>query len=327
MRGMPTSVQKVVKVVRELDLIPCSRQRAPQSYPYLDVTGPIALAHRGGAKDAPENTTAAFDSAIAAGFTYLELDIHLSSDGVLMVIHDARLDRTTDMQGDVRDFTARELETADAGYWYTTNGKQSFPFRGHGVGIPRLEDLLNRYPDIHFNIDPKSDEGVAPLIDVLERTHAWDRVGIACGSHKRIEAVRQLAGERVPTAMSPREVLLALAAARRGELALPRQGADYIQMPLYHHSITARFVRQAHRAGLRVHAWTIDDPAAMEYLFDIGCDGIMTNDPELLRRVMERRGLWPATQVGARPHRHLVRRIRHHGAEAAVVPPARRAVA
>jgi glycerophosphoryl diester phosphodiesterase len=258
---------------------------------FLGRGAPVAFAHRGGAGEAPENTLPAFATAIALGYRYLETDVHLTRDGVLVAFHDVRLDRVTDRCGAIAELGISDVEAADAGHAFTPDGGKSFPFRGAGIRVPRVEELLVRWPDARINIDPKSDACVAPLVALIERMAAWDRVCIGSFSDRRLARVRKLSGGRACTSMGPRAVALARATAGG---RMPRQGADCLQVPVRFGAVaiaTPRFIRAAHRAGLPVHVWTINDEATMHQMLDLGVDGVMTDQLALLRDVMAARGL------------------------------------
>ncbi len=260
---------------------------------FLDWPHPIAFAHRGGAGDHPENTLPAFAAAVALGYRYVETDVHLTADGVVMAFHDAVLDRVTDRAGPIALLTAAEVEAADAGYAFTADGGRSFPHRGRGVCVPRLDALLDAWPHVRVNIDPKSDAVVAPLVEVLRRHGAFDRVCVGSFSDARIARVRRLSGGRICTSMGPRATAIAWGSCRSGWL--PRLGADCLQIPLAARGVrlvTPALLRAAHRSGLPVHVWTIDDEREMERLLDMGVDGIMTDRIAVLREVMRRRGMW-----------------------------------
>ena len=262
------------------------------AHPFLEHAGPIAFAHRGGAGEAPENTMPAFEAAVALGYRYLETDVHLTRDGILVAFHDDHLDRTTDRAGAIADLDIADVEAADAGHAFSLDGGRTFPFRGRGVRVPRLEELLARWPWARVNLDPKADRCVAPLVSLLDRMDTWERVCVGSFSDARLRRIRHLAGGRVCTSMGPRAVRLARAASASGWM--PRQGAYCIQVPVQHgrvRIVTRRFVAAAHRAGLAVHVWTINDEAAMLELLDLGVDGLMTDELELLRAVFEGRGL------------------------------------
>ncbi|HZE04370.1 MAG TPA: glycerophosphodiester phosphodiesterase [Solirubrobacteraceae bacterium] len=256
-------------------------------HPFLDHPGPIAFAHRGGAGEAPENTLAAFAIAVGLGYEYLETDVHITRDGVLVAFHDALLDRVTDRTGAIAQLTIAEVEAADAGHAFSPDGGASFPFRGRGIRVPRLEEILTRWPAVRVNIDPKSDACVAPLAALLDRLTAWDRVCVGSFSDRRLRWIRRLGRGRACTSMGPLSVAAVLACAPSGRV--PRLGADCLQVPVRRAHIpivTPRFVAAAHRARLPVHVWTIDDAATMRALLDLGVDGIMSDDVRLLQNVL-----------------------------------------
>ncbi len=234
----------------------------------------------------------AFQAAVELGYRYLETDAHVTRDGLVVAFHDERLDRVTDRRGVICELDSAEVRAADAGYRYSRDGGRSFPFRGGGIGVPLLEEILERWPDACVNIDPKSDACVQPLAALIDRVDAWERVCFGSFSDARLRRIRALGGARACTSMGPRAVALARLTGALGLML--RQGADCIQVPVRQGPaaiVTARFVRAAHRRGLPVHVWTIDDRAGMEQLLDLGVDGIMTDRPRLLREVFLARGL------------------------------------
>jgi glycerophosphoryl diester phosphodiesterase len=248
-------------------------------FPFLDHTGPIAFAHRGGAGDWPENTMPAFEAAVALGYRYLETDVHVTADGVLCAFHDDRLDRVTDRSGLIAELPWSEVARARVG------GSEP---------IPLLEDLLGTWPDVRVNIDPKHDSAVAPLAAVLRRVDAVDRVCIGAFSDRRLARLRTLLGPRLCTSLGPAGV----ARLRAASLGPPagRLPAACVQVPPSFRGVAvvdARFVRGAHRRGLPVHVWTVDDGAEMHRLLDLGVDGIMTDLPATLKDVLVERGAWP----------------------------------
>lgn len=251
----------------------------PIRYPYLDHPGPLAVAHRGGTEVAPENTMAAFEAAVALGFRYIETDTHATADGVLVAFHDDTLDRVTDLRGRIGDLPWSAVARA------RTEG---------GHGIPKLEDLIGAWPDVRINIDPKSDEAAALLPALLHRTGAIDRVCVGSFSDARIARVRQAVGPRLCTSLGPRGV----ARLRFRSCGLPVAGrfaAGSAQVPTHWRRIPIvdrRFVAAAHRSGIQVHVWTINDRDRMAALLDIGVDGLMTDRPAVLKQVLESRGLW-----------------------------------
>ena len=248
-------------------------------WPYLDWPHPIAFAHRGDHRtDAtPENSMAAFAAAVDLGYRWLETDVHATADGVLLAFHDDHLDRVTDRTGAIGDLRWQQVREA----------KMS-----NGEAPPLLEDLLGNWPDVRVNVDAKHEAAVEPLVAVLERTRAHDRVCLAAFSDRRLQALRQLTGGSVCTALGPREVAKLKAA---GFGAPARFAGACAQVPTRQGPlplVDKRFVDAAHRRGIRVHVWTIDDRPEMVRLLDLGVDGLMTDRPDVLRDVLTERGQW-----------------------------------
>jgi glycerophosphoryl diester phosphodiesterase len=244
---------------------------------YLDHPGVLPYAHRGGASDAPENTLPAFARAVELGYRYLETDTHVTADGVLVAFHDDVLDRVTDRTGRISELAWAEVSEARIG---------SEP-------IPLLEDLLTAFPHARINIDPKHDRAVRPLAALLLRMGAVDRVGIGSFSDRRLADMRRLCGPRLCTSLGPKGIARLMAAGRR--LPVGRFAAGCAQVPVRQGGITIvdeRFVTVAHGRGLQVHVWTVDDPAEMHRLVDLGVDGIMSDRPAVLKEVLESRGVW-----------------------------------
>jgi glycerophosphoryl diester phosphodiesterase len=247
-------------------------------HPYLKHNGILAFAHRGGALEAPENTMKAFSYAVSLGYAYLETDAYATRDGVLVSFHDDRLDRVTDARGMIADLDYAEISKARIG------GQEP---------IPLLEEVLTAWPAVKVNIDAKHDAAVAPLIELLRRLKALDRVCIGSFSDARIARVRKAFGPEVCTSMGPREVAR-FWLAKRG-IPVGRFGANCAQIPVKQgpaRLVDAAAVRAAKRLGLQIHVWTIDDAEEMARLADLGVDGIMTDRPLLLRNVLKSRNRW-----------------------------------
>lgn len=245
---------------------------------YLDYDGFLAFAHRGGAEEAPENTMAAFEAAVRLGYRYLETDAYTTSDGTLLSFHDEVLDRVTNMQGAVAETPWSTVRQAKVG------GLEP---------VPLMAEVLDAFPDVRVNIDPKVDSAVEPLIKLLKDMDVLDRVCIGSFSSARIQAFRDAFGEKVCTSMGPMET-----ARFRGHafhLPLTKPVANCAQLPVKHYGLTLvdkRMVSAGKRLGIQIHVWTIDEEAEMERLIDLGVDGLMTDKPSLLRTVLKRRGLW-----------------------------------
>ncbi len=261
----------------------------PARYEFLDHPGPIPFAHRGGAAEAPENSRAAFSHALDLGYRYLETDVYATSDGEVVAIHDPDLARTADRPGRISELSWSEVCAA------RLPGDQR---------ILRLDDVLEEWPDACWNIDTKHDAAVEPLARVLSRASAVGRVCVTSFSDRRLAKVRQLLGPSLCTATGP----AAITALRLGSLVpLARVASELgrtrwaaaaaTQVPIRQGRIPvvdARFVAFAHRCGLAVHVWTVDDAAEMDRLLDLGIDGIMTDRPTVLKEVLVRRGQWVA---------------------------------
>lgn len=249
---------------------------------YLDGSPPRAFAHRGwhvGDLAGLENTLVAFRRAFDEGFRYLETDVHATADGRLIAFHDPRLDRVTDSTGAIGAQPWSRVRRARIG------GTEP---------IPLLTDILEELPDARFNIDAKAAGAVGPLVDVIRRTGAADRVCVVSFSDRRLAELRAALGPYVASALAPRETFRLLRASLAGREFTT--SAVAAQVPLTYQRVpivTPRFLATAHAAGLEVHVWTIDDPVEMRRLLALGVDGIMTDRPELLRDVLAERGSWP----------------------------------
>jgi len=262
------------------------------SRPFLEGEHPIAFAHRGGAKLWPENTLTAFRGALELGIRYIETDVHRTRDGQLVCFHDRALERTTDGHGPVALHTLAELRRLDAGGRFTRDGR-TFPHRGAGVGIPTLEEALALDPGLRFNVEikPEGPEVVELLWAFVERHRLQDRVLVGAAKDRQGLAFRRLARGAVPTSPGARGILRFWLGARTGLHRLLRFDVDALQVPTKHHGLTvvdAAFVRAAHKHGLHVHVWTVDDPGEMRRLLQLGVDGLMSDRPDLLLDVLGR---------------------------------------
>lgn len=252
---------------------------------FLDAPLPLAFAHRGGAAAGDENTAEAFGRAVALGYRYVETDVHATSDGVPVVFHDSSLQRVTGQPGAVSSVRWADLATVRVG--------------GAGA-IPRLDDVLDAWPQIRFNIDLKAGGVIEPAVTTIQKVGAAGRVLLASFSDARLAAARALAGPSIVTSMGQRAVARLRLGSLRGSAQAKPWWDDRVvaaQVPAgigRLRVVDRRFVEHAHRLGLQVHVWTIDDPAEMNALLDLGVDGIMTDEPLLLKQVYAARGLWPA---------------------------------
>lgn len=253
---------------------------------------PLVYAHRGGAALRPENTIASFDYGLSLGADGLEFDVRLSRDGIVVVHHDDTLERTTNASGPVLSFTADELARVDAAHWFTPadGRKQSavsqgpFPYRGQGHGIPRLRQVLSRYPGVPLIIELKTNdpELAKRAIEDVHAAKAADRVSLGSFGWRVLRAARRLEPQ-IATGASREEVRLAL---YRSWVRWPLGDEAYREFQVPEHSgptriVSRRFIGHAHRAGLKVKVWTVNQPADMRRLLEWGVDGLISDRPDL----------------------------------------------
>ncbi|MET9357964.1 glycerophosphodiester phosphodiesterase [Streptomyces sp. NPDC006617] len=251
----------------------------PILHPYLDHPGPIAFAHRGGAANGLENTLRQFRRAVEAGYRYIETDVHATREGKLVAFHDATLDRVTDGAGRIADLPWEKVRHARVA------GEEP---------VPLFEELLETFPEVRWNIDVKAEPALEPLLELIGRHNAWDRICVGSFSEPRVVRAQRLAGPRLATSYGTRGVL-GLRLRSWGVPVRPRRSAVAAQVPETQSGIPVvdhRFLRVAHARGLQVHVWTVNDPDRMHRLLDLGVDGIMTDHIDTLRKVMEDRGAW-----------------------------------
>jgi glycerophosphoryl diester phosphodiesterase len=259
-----------------------------------DGNWPVNLAHRGASARAPENTLEAFRAGLEDGAGGLELDVHMTSDGYLVVIHDDTVDRTTDGSGAVRDMTLDRLGSLDAGYRFSPDGGRTYPFRGRGIRIPTFREVLESFPGVPVNADikePRPDVEKAVLAAV-EDVGAAERVIVASRNLGVMRRFRALAAGRIPTAASGPEIraFYLLSGARLERLLRP--GYQALQVPSVYMGlqvVTPRFVQAAHGLGVRVDVWTVNGAEEMRRLLGFGVDVIMTDHPAVLNEVLRER--------------------------------------
>jgi glycerophosphoryl diester phosphodiesterase len=258
-------------------------------FPFLDHPGPIPFAHRGGSAERAENSLGAFAHAVDLGYRYLETDTRLTRDGVLVAIHDDRIDRVSDRSGLVAELTWDEIRAARL---RAPDGSPT------DERIPRLEEVFTAFPEARINVDAKDDRSVDPLIDLIRRLDAVDRSCLGSFSGARTKAMRAALGAGLCTVCGPLEVGRLRLGPLGFVLGRPEGGCAQVpvrarvlgrlRVPL----VDAAFVAAAHRVGVPVQVWTIDDRDEMNRLLDLGVDGIMTDRPSVLRDVLVERGEW-----------------------------------
>lgn len=253
---------------------------------------PLIIAHRGGAGLWPENTIHAFEGARSLGVDIIETDVRSTKDGVLVVLHDGTLERTTDGAGRVGDMTLGELKKLDAAFRFSPDGGRTYPLRGRGIRVPTLEEVFKALPEMRFNIEPKQDAPsiVEPLCALIRKEGMTDKIIVGSFSNSVLAEFRRACPE-VATSASPTEVSKFLAMQKAGLDGAYSPSMQAMQVPEYAgglHVLTAGFVEAAHRRNLEVHAWTVNDEEAMRRLLALGVDGIMTDYPDRLMALVGR---------------------------------------
>ncbi|MFT4148291.1 MAG: glycerophosphodiester phosphodiesterase family protein [Micrococcaceae bacterium] len=255
-------------------------------YQYLSFTSPIGLAHRGYTAHGkvPENSLRAFQNAVDLGYKYLETDVQATQDGTCVIFHDSTLQRLFGLEKQMKDLNYSEL--------------RDLKLAGTDA-VPTLKEALEAFPESYFNIDIKTEEAIVPFAEVIEELQCHDRVCVASFSDARREKVLSLLSQ--PTASSGGTLT---AAGFKLSSFLPtsmvakmkRGNVDALNVPDIFHGIpytNQRLVKAAHKLGLKVLVWTVNERQQMENLLDMGVDGIFTDEAEVLRDVLMKRGYWP----------------------------------
>lgn len=269
----------------------------PVVLPEADV---LIVGHRGAAGLAPENTLPAFAAALEHGAHMLELDVWPTRDGHIVVLHDETVDRTTDGTGRITDMTLDEVKALDAGYRFTADGGRTYPWRGRGVTVPTLEEVLTAFPDVPFIVEIKhADPNVVPaVLSAIDRAGARGRVMIGSFHSAVLQRVRQLAPD-IPTGYGLEEAVRYVIAQRLGLGAFLRPVAPALQVPESYgrlRVVDPGFARLARRKGLQLHVWTVNDEEQMMRLVGFGVDAIITDYPDRLQRVLQKMEQRPTEQ-------------------------------
>jgi glycerophosphoryl diester phosphodiesterase len=268
-----------------------SAHQKPVRRPFMQHDATLFFAHRGGSLLRPENTMVAFEHGMSFGADALELDIQQTSDGELVVIHDPTLDRTTSGSGPVANFSLDEMRAFDAGYHFTSDGGATYPYRGQGITVPTLRQVFERFRDTRINIDLKEStpDREARLWTLIQEFAAEDRICAGCFTHAALVRFRRLTGGRVATSASPREVRSFMLGAVSHMTSWLRPAYDALQVPDTYGSVrivSRTTVEAAHRLGIDIHVWTVDERSHMEALLTLGVDGLMTDRPDTLADVL-----------------------------------------
>ncbi len=257
--------------------------------------GPHVVAHQGGDALWPGNTRLAMDRAAALGADVLEMDLHLTRDGRLVVIHDATVDRTTDETGAVGDLDASALAALDAGYRWTPDGGATFPYRGDVGGVPELRDVLRDHPAMPLVVElkddgPRGERAAEVLCDLLRDEGRGPDAIVASFHASTMDAFRDRCPD-VATSATPGEVRTLVLLARARLDGPIRPAYSVLQVPVRQGAIeviTPSLIRAANAKGVQVQAWTIDETAEMRRLLDLGVHGLITDRPDRALRVLGR---------------------------------------
>lgn len=257
----------------------------------IEKARPLVFAHRGGGGLFPENTLEAFKYSAEMGVDVLELDVHSTADGTLVVMHDSRVDRTTNGSGKINDLTLAEAKKLDAGYLFSPDGGKTFPFRGKGITIPTLQEIFDAFPDKTFNVEPKqtAPSVVKPMCEMIRARKMTDKVIVGSFRQESIDEFRAECSE-VATAATPSEVseFLTMYKVGLGESYTPPMQVLQIPEKLGAIQIVSKdFIETARKLNLQVHVWTINEKDDMKRLLDIGVDGIMTDYPDRLLDILK----------------------------------------
>ena len=267
------------------------RSQSPIPRGAFEADRPLNIAHRGGALEAPENTVHAFQHAVDAGADALELDVWLTADGHLVAIHDETVDRTTDGNGKVSEITLEEIQSLDAAWDWNPNDENEPPLRGKGIRIPALQEVFEDFPDIPLIIELKTKDpaAVSQLGNLIRKHDAQDRVIAASFHQKTIRAFREQFPE-ILTSAGKDEITNFYILQRIGLHGTLRPFAHSFQLPEYHgntHLLSNSMLRAMRSSGIDVHVWTINETDDLHRMLDLGVDGIITDRPAKLNRLLK----------------------------------------
>lgn len=261
------------------------------AHPFFSDDDFLVIAHQGGNLIRPDNTMLAFENAVALGVNVLEMDIHGSMDGALVVMHDETVDRTTDGSGRISDLTLTQIKALDAAYRWSSNDGVTFPYRGQGVTVPTLEEVFIAFPEVRMNIEIKqTDPSIAEPFCGLIRDYGRSHSVLVASFHKSAIKQFRAACPGVATAMVQAEIQNYFLLNTLFLSSLYQPPAEAFQVPQYFdlpvlgrtHVTTDRFINSAQQLNIQVHVWTVNDPAEMAQLIAAGVDGIITDRPDLL---------------------------------------------
>jgi glycerophosphoryl diester phosphodiesterase len=268
-------------------------------HPYYDnASGPLVIAHQGGDGIWPGDTLYAFEKAVAIGADVLEMDAHITKDDQIVLMHDEKVDRTTNGTGLIEDLTLPELKQLDAAYQWSNDGDQTFPYRGQDIQVPTLEELFQKFPQMRYVIEIKLTQNPIdkPLCDLIRKHDMQNKVMVASFHDEAMQNFRATCPE-VATSASRGEVtrfvllgkifLSGFVAPHYQSIQPPYEPEESMNIPI----MTERFVREAHAKNFKIEPWTVDDPTLMKQYIEWGVDGIITDRPDLMIEVLQEMGI------------------------------------
>ncbi len=283
----------LIALAAALGLAMLVSRRAPEHPYYRNAERPLVIAHQGGDGLWPGDTLYAFQNAADLGVDVLEMDIHITRDGVLVTMHDETVDRTTDGSGGIESLTLAELKQLDAGYDWSPDEGRSFPYRGQGITVPTLEEIFQAFPGQRMTIEIKQTNAsmARPFCALIRKYDLQDRILVASFHDERLEEFRAECPEvATSSARSETTAFVLMTKPFLGRLYSPPFHS--LQVPKKSSGITvmtAAFVRAAHERGLAVEPWTINDPEQMKLYIEWGVDGIITDRPDIMLEVLGRK--------------------------------------
>lgn len=271
-------------------------QPAPDSAYYSNPHSKVlVIAHQGGDGIFPGDTMYAFEQSATLGADVLEMDAHITKDGEIVLMHDEKVDRTTDGTGLIEDLTLTELKELDAAYKWSNDDEKTFPFRGQGIQVPALRELFEKFPDMRYLIEIKLTENPIdkPLCALIREHHMEEKVIIGSFHDDAMAMFRETCPE-VATGAARGEVtsfvilgkvfLSGWVSPQYQDLQVPWEKSESKGIPI----MTKRFIREAHAKNVKVEPWTVNDPALMKQYIEWGVDGIITDRPDLMLQVLGR---------------------------------------
>lgn len=270
---------------------------APSKAYYANIHRPLVIAHQGGDGIRPGDTMIAFEHAVEIGADVLEMDAHITKDSQIVLMHDEKVDRTTNGTGLIEDLTLDQLKELDAAYKWSNDGDKTFPYRGQGIQVPTLDELFQKFPQMRYVIEIKLTQNPIdkPLCELIRKHNMQAKVVIASFHDVAMQNFRTTCPE-VATSASRGEVtkfvllgkvfLSGLVAPEYQSIQPPYDPAESLNI----HIMTKRFIREAHAKNLAVEPWTVNDPELMREYIQWGVDGIMTDRPDLMIEVLKELG-------------------------------------